>query len=216
MTPLGDPRQAEVFYIIVGGVMLAAIAGEALSAPVGVWTGPGDRACAGRCDEAWSRNLLPEHRRVDLERAGEPVETVIRDGEFVSLMTYYDNGPVAQTGVVAMLDRPEPATCRVMDGWSWCLIHGCKNWAAVEHAAVAPVKLAAPVAPIADNFSTIEPSAFIALAGGAGGGGFATTYRPSVSTQPVGVAPVSPAPVPLPASGLLLLAGLALVWRARR
>ena len=187
----------------------------AIAATLALWTGPGDRACLGRCPMEWALGqLAPGTRAAVVEAmAREPRPLVIRDGDVLGLMTYYHGGPLAQHGAVAVLDAPEAAT-------GWCVrvgcfvqVHACENWAFVLHTNMAAGGLSsAGPAHLPGGAAVAMPPALYGRERGFSRG----------STLPELAGPSGPAPfqevppVPLPAPLWLLLTGMAALWWVKR
>lgn len=201
---------------------LALLASPAAASTLPQWTGPGENACAGRCPVEWALDQLPEATRADVVQAMRraPVPVLVRDGDYLSLMTYYRGGPVAQHGVVAVIDAPEPATGWCVSGGCFVQVHACANWAMTTNTNMAAggISPAVTAQQPGGAAAAMPPAIFV----GGGGASYLRASDPLAfgPTEPGG-APTDPAPitpaVPLPAAGWLLLSALAgLWWRARR
>lgn len=120
----------------VTALALMLFAGVVTAAPLGTWSGPSDRACLGRCAAELAAAALPETRlaqlRKAMEREARPLW--VRDGDVLTLMTYYDDGQVNDTrGCVATLDHPEIGSgWRLPDGALFMQIAACGNWALID------------------------------------------------------------------------------------
>lgn len=186
--------------LLASALIAGALALPAVSATVSVWTGPGPRACDGRCPMNWAIGYLSEANQKRLQQAmaanPEPQYIPVLDGAYISLMTYYDNGPIADTrGTVASLAFAEPAFgWELDDDWAFVKIEGCQNWALVYirpiHVPIEPPVTVAIVPP------HLDPPFF---------------FDPPTSTPPHYVPPYVPpveppalSPIPLP-TGLWLL-----------
>jgi hypothetical protein len=196
---------------------LALFATSATAAPVAVWTGPGDRACHGRCPREWAASHLSEQHQRELADAmrREPVAMAVLPGDVLPLMTHYHGGPVADTrGVVAMLKAPEPATgWRLASGAWFVKVHACQNWTLVQ-GHVATGGSSSVVTPSRGGAVAAAPALFA----GVGGVSYLRASEPPLLHIEPGGAPADPAPIPpipLPATAWLLLSALAgLWWRA--
>jgi hypothetical protein len=187
---------------------IALIANPAAAATLPQWTGPGENACAGRCSVEWALRQLPEATRADVVTAmrRDPVPVLVRDGDYLALMTYYRGGPMAQHGVVAVLDAPEPAAGWCVRGGCFVLVAGCANWAFLTTQNMA-----------AGGFSSAVTSSrgdVVAMTLGGRERGYSRSVLLPDLAGPSGSAPFQEVPpIPLPASLWLLLSGMAaLLW----
>jgi len=112
------------------------IASAGHSATVETWLGAGPRACNGRCSQEWAEAQLTDTERTELRdkqsRQPDPQLIIIEDGAVFSLMSYYDERPVAyRSTTVAVLDHIEYAFGWQLDGWAFVKLEACSNWAIV-------------------------------------------------------------------------------------
>ena len=191
---------------------------------LGIWHGPGDRACMGRCDRDWALGKLSEERQEALAPllSTPPRRLYIHSGDVLSLMTYFDEGQVADVrGVQAILDNPEPA-----EGWcvrDGCFVQvlGCMNWAFLEFTGRLGGGFSAPfpvasVGALRREGRSVDPALFVGRSGGVGA---LLADAAVMSASSRAVAPTDPAPippVPLPGAVWMLLTALGALVAARR
>lgn len=205
--------------LLASALIAGALALPAVSATMGIWTGPGPRACDGRCPMEWAMEYLSEANQELLRQAievrPEPQYIPVLDGTYIALMTYYDKGPVADTGgTMASLAFAEPAFgWELDDNWAFVKIEGCQNWALVRirpfHVLIEP-PATVPAIPTTFVPHQFEPPRFDTP----------SFFGPPTNTPP-GIPPVEPpvvvpAPIPLPAGlWLLITAALSLAVFSR-
>lgn len=207
--------------IPAASLALALLAAPLAASPLGVWHGPGDRACAERCPEAWAASFLSPAQQAELaeaQRRGPAVRMAVRRGDVCSIMTHHDGTrPIADTrGVVALIDAPEWGWGWQLDGWAWIQIDACTNWCAREGSVGDPLPAEALSVALPQGAANAMPP----LPDRWFGGSTARGERSRRGEYPVGAAPypekppvdgeVPPvAPIPLPQPAWLLVAALA-------
>lgn len=210
--------------------VLLALASPAAAATVVTWSGPGPNACnteGDHCSLEWARQQLSVKQQAEFSLARKrnplPQYLPIYDGDVIPLMAYAKGGVphMDRRGTLATIDAPESAWGWQMDGWTFVRIDACGNWAVVvtgkaKRLADASLVLAA---------GTVIPRGGLGSGGGGfgGGGGGAGGGTPPICIvclpvviPPVIVPPIEPpppAPIPLPATGWLLLLALGFLFR---
>ena len=217
----------------LAALMLASTAHAApiLGTTPAIWSGPTSRACNGRCDQAWAETQLTGRELAQLRAVQAtqpaPAQMTFESGTVFSLMTYHDGtSPIASRATtVASLDGPETAVGWQMNGWAFVRIDACQNWAVIQTGQQAGSDVVA---------DTLEgggggQGGGSGYGGGNGSGGAGgsvvlvtlglpddptpepeTPVNPSTppTYPPVDPEIETPAPVPLPAAGWLLIAGI--------
>ena len=219
-----------VFVLLLWGQTAAAVS-------LSTWSGPGPNACRGNCSLDWAKEQLTNVELAELEAAmtahPEPEPVIVDDGTVFSMMSYQKDGvPYAyRTYTVALLSDPETARGWHMAGWSFVQLDACDNWAIIKQGETGPTLATAPADPDQDSIfqpgptptgdgitlsrgiPTSKPRLF---AGDPDGPLPNPPLSPGPTDKPVSPDPVIPVPVPLPASVLLMLAGLGSLNLARR
>jgi hypothetical protein len=133
------------------------------AAMITTWSGPGPHACTtGDCPQDWAEAQLSEDRLAELrliqEVYPEPTLIMVEDGTVFTMMTYYNDGPMANHGTtVAALDLPEGAMGWQMDGWAFVKINACQNWAVIQTGENIPVFSVPPVYEPPSVYATMSP-----------------------------------------------------------
>ena len=171
----------------------------AVAATLALWHGPGERACNGRCPMEWALAQLTETQRAAVVEAmaAEPRPMLVRDGDYLPLMTYYASGPRAQHGAVAALDAPEPATGWCVRGGCFVQIERCQNWAFVSQSIGGGSLLPPWLPPAGGRSAEWTPALFV---GRSGGHRVPVTGAAVIATSSRAVAPTDPALFPAASS----------------
>lgn len=155
---VNDLKQLAIMAIALAP--LISVSGVVMAAPVPVWTGPGPKACMGRCSMDWAMAQLSPARQAAVAEAMAAdalgYSIPVTNGATFEMMSYFDEQPHADMRhTVAALNAVEPATGWQFDGWAFVKIAGCQNWAVlvdappVMAASGAPAQPTAPATPAA-------------------------------------------------------------------
>jgi hypothetical protein len=194
---------------------------------VSTWNGTGDNPCAGACTEAWFEAQLPDHIAAlwqDARAADWSPERIdVRRGDMLAFMSFASGGEPFIDSKTLVAD---PVFPEVAYGW-WIGPHtaivqivGCSNWVVLIRDPRAEPSGWHRVGAGVLAF-LLPPSPPVTASAGAWSAADAwSSSSTTVNVDGPGCGCVDPeppvAPIPLPAAGWLLAAGLLMLWRKNR